>query len=257
MASPLRRPVLALVLATALLAGCTSDVRRDGAAPTRRSEVAVGRQQRDDDKRQQRDDDNRRIAQPKPFRVRLVAVSARPMANSRLFARRSPAAHRHAATKAARSATAALQRYLNTTFVAKRTRGTRAALRRFTTVDARRALTPSDVRGLGMRGLRIPGGGTTRARAKAAVLMNGRRPVYVALRHRARMRVRGRHHVARLTQTGSSVLVPGRRGWRADALELRLSMRGGRTDADDRNPRRGGDRRNGAAPRPRSKRRKG
>ena len=213
---------VALVLAVALAPACTRASTPPGVAPERRSVGTAGERQRP-------------LRQPEPFEVRLAKVRVEPLGNRRLFGQRAAARFPTRGRKAARAATANYRRYLDTTFVARGSRGTRKGLRQFVTKPLRRSLRSRDLRALGAKGLRIDGGRRARATVRATVMQDGREPVAVLLRVRARMHAVTPAGDGRLLQDGAVVMARGAKRWRATMLDLRLRAPGqARTSKDQR-----------------------
>lgn len=166
------------------------------------------------------------VAQPKPFKVRIRAVRGEVLDSSNMYGRR-PDVRVKNIRMSVRRAARALERYLNTQFVAPNTRQTQRPIRALLSGDAQKQLTPRDRRALGMGKPRIEGGRTIAANTVAIALYEGSRPYAVTLRYTARMQVvvagGGKQ---RLSQSGTMVLRPTAQGpWRADMVDVSLSLR--------------------------------
>ncbi len=160
-------------------------------------------------------------AASQPFKVKLRSVRGEPIDDENLFGRQ-PDVRRDVETRAARAATQALARYLNAAFVADNTRFTAAPLRPLLTAEALRSLRGADRRALGQGGPRSASGDKSRARASAVVVYRGAQAYAVTLRYTAKMRMTSGSRRGPLTQSGVMVFVPGRTGWRADMVDVRL-----------------------------------
>lgn len=165
----------------------------------------------------------RQFPQPKKFRVEVLSARAEEVDSTNMFGRkpdRRPKVVKRAAGKAA----LALQKYLNRVFVLPDSRFSRGPLRGFLTDNARAALDDRDRRALGADGPAIVGGTTISAKARAVVIYDGNRPFAVTLRYAAKMSIIQRDTPDRLTQSGTIVLRQVNKAWRADLVDVKLSL---------------------------------
>jgi hypothetical protein len=169
---------------------------------------------------------SRAIAQPKLFKVRIRAVRGEAMDSSNMYGRR-PDVRVKNIRLSVRRATRSLERYLNTQFVAPRTRQTARPIRTLLSGAAQKQLTPRDRRALGMGRPRIEGGRTIAANTTAVALYEGTATYAVTLRYTARMIVDlANGEKQRLAQSGTMVLRPTGGGpWRADMVDVSLALR--------------------------------
>ena len=170
--------------------------------------------------------DDPAVAQPEPFEVRIRTVRGEALDSSNMYGRRPDVRAKNIRMSVER-AKRALERYLNTQFVAPDTRQSEAPIRALLSGDAQSRLTPRDRRALGLGKPAIEGGRTIAANATAVALYEGTQPYAVTLRYTARMDV----VVAgggdqRLAQSGTMVLRPTSDGsWRADMVDVSLALR--------------------------------
>ena len=164
------------------------------------------------------------VAQPKPFRVKILSAKGTPVDGRNMFGRKPgkpPAAVRQAAGAAGKT----LERYLNAAFVNRKTRFTPRPLEILLTDNAARSLDARDRRALGSDGPTIKGGTTMLARARAVVLYKGDRAHAVTLTYTAKMRIVQTDKPELLTQSGTLVLRRSGNGtWRADLADVELSL---------------------------------
>lgn len=157
-------------------------------------------------------------------RLVLTRVRVKQGSNDGLFARAKPPVDHANGRSAARNVATRVARYVESTFVADRTRGRRTGLTSLLTGDARKALTPADLRALGVGASTISDAGTARVRVRAIILAQGSRAVSVTAAYRALVPVHtARGRPADVVQEGSMVFIRTGRGWRADAVEARLA----------------------------------
>ena len=168
----------------------------------------------------------RKVAQPSRFKVKIRAVRGEVLDSSNMYGRR-PDVRVKNIRRSVRRAARSLERYLNTQFVAPKTRQSRGPMRALLSGDAQRQLTPRARKALGLGGPRIAGGRTIAANANAVALYEGTQAYAVTLRYTARMRVvLGGGAAKRLSQSGTMVFRPTRAGpWRADMVDVALTWR--------------------------------
>lgn len=166
------------------------------------------------------------VRQPKRFQVRIRAVRGMALDSSNMYGRRPDVRVKNIRLSVRRAARA-LERYLNTQFVAPKTRQTARPIRALLSGDAQKRLTPRDRRALGMGKPRITGGRTIAANTTAVALYEGTRAYAVTLRYTARMDVvLPNGTTQRLSQSGTMVLQPTKAGpWRADMVDVSLARR--------------------------------
>lgn len=163
------------------------------------------------------------IPQPKPFRVAVVSARGQPVDSSNLYGRR-PRPRRRVVKHAARGAARVLERYLNAQFVRSGSRFTHRPLRKLLSHQARKELRKSDRAALGVAKLKVRGGRRGAAKVRAVVLHRGTKPYAVTLRYRAKIKLIVRKKPQALVQRGSMVFARTRQGWRADMVDVRLSL---------------------------------
>ena len=166
------------------------------------------------------------VRQPKRFKVRIRAVRGLALDSSNMYGRRPDVRVKNIRLSVRRAARA-LERYLNTQFVAPKTRQTARPIRALLSGDAQKRLTPRDRRALGMGRPRITGGRTIAANTTAVALYEGTQAYAVTLRYTARMDVvLPNGETQRLSQSGTMVLQPTKAGpWRADMVDVSLARR--------------------------------
>lgn len=164
-----------------------------------------------------------RAPRPEPFRVKLAKVEGQSLRSSNLFGR-GPDNRPKAAKKAAKKATGALQRYLNAAFVNEKSRFTAKPIKRLLTTKAFDQLPRRQRKALGLKGPAYDGARTRKARAVATVLHLGDRVHGVTLEYTASMKIIRKGVGRPLHQTGTMVFVRGPQGWRADSIDVRLTL---------------------------------
>lgn len=162
------------------------------------------------------------IAQPKPFRVVVKGLRGEPIDNAMLFGNR-PDTRPPVVKRAGRKAAAALRRYLNAAFVARKTRFTDAPLKPLLTQRAFAMLTPKARAALAARGPKIDGGKSGRAVARGTVLYDHGTPLAVTLRYRAPLRTERNGRTRRLVQRGTMVFIRADGSWQADQVDVELA----------------------------------
>lgn len=167
-----------------------------------------------------------KVVQPRPFKVRIRSVRGEVLDSSNMYGRRPDVRVKNIRLSTRRAARA-LERYLNTQFVARKTRQSRGPMRALLSGEAQRQLTPRDRKALGLGGPRIAGGRSIAANATAVALYEGTQAYAVTLRYTARMNVDlASGKAKRLSQSGVMVLRPTRAGpWRADMVDVSLTWR--------------------------------
>ena len=166
--------------------------------------------------------------QPEPFSVKVKRRRGQPVDNQLLFGRK-PDNRRAAVLRGSKAAVGALERYLNAAFVNEKTRWTKAPLAKLLTPRGRQALTPRARRALGENGPEVAGGRTRGATARVVVMHQHSTLVAATVRYTARLQIiRGDNKPEPVVQRGEMVFVPVRGGWRADMVDVELTLPGGK-----------------------------
>lgn len=163
------------------------------------------------------------VAQPRPFKVEVTKSRGVAIDNSNLYGRKAPA--QPAVVKAAtQRAVAQLERYLNSQFISGEARFSTKPLRKLLTLEAFKGLTKADRAALGVASLKPRGGGTSTAKARSVVLHLGNDAYGVTLNYRAKVELLLDSKPQALIQEGTMVFASGKAGWRADMVDVRLSL---------------------------------
>lgn len=163
-----------------------------------------------------------KVAQPRPFKVKIVKARGVRTVSSNLYGRRAPAEPK-VVKSAAANAGRTLERYLNAEFVNKRSRFTAKPVRKLLTPQAYKSLRKSQRAALGVASLKVLGGTNGKARARAIVMHRGGTAYAVTMKYRATIKLILDTKPRPLVQTGTIVFTRGNRGWRGDMVEINLS----------------------------------
>ena len=165
-------------------------------------------------------------AEAKAFTVTLLKARGRALDSTNMYGR-TPEPRPTVVKAAAASAIKVLEAYLDQEFVAPKTRFTAAPLRLLLTGEARKQLAPADRAALGVSKLskvKMVGGGKGKASVRAMVLHEGDDAHSVTLTYRATIPLIFDVKPQPLVQEGTMVFALTGAGWRADMIDVRLSL---------------------------------
>lgn len=164
-----------------------------------------------------------RVAQAKPFTVTVAAARGQSLDSTNMYGR--PQTEKPNVVKSATNqATKVLERYLNRQFVVPKSRFSAKPLVALLSGQARRGLTKADRAALGVARLKPLGGGAGKARVRSLVLHRGNTPHVVTIRYRATIPLILDEKPQKLVQQGTMVFASTQKGWRADMVDVRLSL---------------------------------
>lgn len=163
------------------------------------------------------------IPQAKAFSVKVAAARGQSLDSTNMYGRTGSAKPGLAKGATARAAKV-LERYLNRQFVVPKTRFSAKPLAGLLSVQARKGLTKNARAALGVAKLKPLGGSAGKATVRSVVLHRGNTAVSVTMRYRATIDVILSEKPQKLVQRGTMVFAPTKKGWRADMVDVHLSL---------------------------------
>lgn len=212
--APHRVAVVAVVLCTVALAGCTdtdgdpSEDATDGPSSVSTAE-----------------NDSAAPDAPASFGVRVEHIQIEPMDNARILGAAGTSVDNEAVKRGVAGAREALAAFLNAQFVDEDTRFSAAPVDRLLSASARAAISAEHRAGLGDTAVSVDATKPGSATATAHVLVHGNSVHAVSLAYTALLEVTGADGGdGQAKHTGTMTFLPTAEGWRAEAADVTLEL---------------------------------